>query len=102
MYYLNAKLVEREKVEMRSGQMALYPMLFAERDREYLKQTRRNRDEEAKLMKNVPGWKVGTWYGEPVFKTASPDTLHDPHWLDFCAHATTRTFTNRAYFHLYN
>lgn len=80
LYYLNCVQVERETVEMRSGKMALYPLLFAERDREYLKQVRLNRDEEADLMKNVAGWKVGTWYGEPIFKTLPKDTLVDPHW----------------------
>lgn len=80
MYHLNCQQIERETVEMRSGKLALYPLLFAERDREYLKQVRRNRDEEADLMKNVAGWKVGTWYGEPVFKTLPKDTIVDPHW----------------------
>lgn len=80
MYHLNCKQIDRETVEMRSGKMALYPLLFAERDREYLKQVRRNRDEEADLMKNVAGWKVGTWYGEPVFKTLPENTIVDPHW----------------------
>ena len=28
----------------------------------------RNRDAEAKLMKDVEGWEVGTWYGHPVYK----------------------------------
>ena len=35
--------------------------------RRFLKQLRENRDEEAELMKDVPGWKVGTLYGEPVY-----------------------------------
>jgi NADH dehydrogenase (ubiquinone) 1 alpha subcomplex subunit 13 len=102
LYYLNCLQNERETIEMRSGKMALYPLLFAERDREYLKQIRRNRDEEADLMKNVPGWKVGTWYGEPVFKTIPKDTIVDAHWQDFCAHASTKKMTDRSYFHLYN
>lgn len=87
---------------MRSGRLALYPLLFAERDREFLKQIRRNRDEEAKLMKNVPGWKVGTWYGEPIFKTVAKDTLPEPHWQDFCAHTDFKTMADRAMFHLWN
>jgi hypothetical protein len=52
----------------------------------YLKQLRRNRDEEAKLMANVPGWEVGTWYGEPVYKTLPPDTLVAPYIYEFYAH----------------
>ncbi|KAI8116621.1 hypothetical protein CVS40_11332 [Lucilia cuprina] len=42
------------RIEMRSAQNVIFPILIAERDREYLKQLRRNRDEEAKLMANVP------------------------------------------------
>lgn len=61
LYYLNCKEVERNRIEMRSCKLALFPLLHAERDREFLKQTRRNRDEEAMLMKNHPGWVVGTW-----------------------------------------
>lgn len=94
--------MERDVVEMRSGRIALYPLLFAERDREYLKQLRRNRDEEIKLMKNVPGWVVGTWYGEPLFKTIPKDTLINQHWQDFCAHADYKTYANRSHFHLWN
>lgn len=37
-------------------------------------------------MKNVPGWEVGTWYGEPVYKLLPKDTLVDPHFKDFYAH----------------
>jgi hypothetical protein len=51
----------------------------------FLKQLRRNRDEEAKLMANVPGWEVGTWYGEPVYKTLPPDTLVVPNIFEFYA-----------------
>ena len=46
-------------------------MMLAERDREYLKQCRRNRDAEAKLMANEEGWEVGTWYGHPIYKVSS-------------------------------
>lgn len=58
VYYLTCKEIYHEEVEMRSGRFALAAMLQAERDREYLKQLRRNRDEETKLMANVEGWKV--------------------------------------------
>lgn len=102
LYYLNYREVEREDIEMRSGRLALYPLIHAEVDREFLKQLRRNRDEETKLMKNVPGWVVGTWYGEPIFKTTPKDTLPDPHWQDFCAHADYKTVVNRSHFHLWN
>ncbi len=58
VYYLTWKEIYHEEIEMRSGRFALAAMLQAERDREYLKQIRRNRDEEEKLMANVEGWKV--------------------------------------------
>jgi len=31
-----------------------------------LRQLRKNRDDEAELMKRVPGWVTGTLFGEPV------------------------------------
>lgn len=62
---------------------------------EYLKQLRRNRDEEAKLMANVPGWEVGTWYGEPVYKLLPKDTLVDPHFKEFYAHTDYKHLSRR-------
>ncbi len=35
--------------------------------RRYLRQLRKNRDEERELMKDVEGWEVGKWKGEPVY-----------------------------------
>ncbi|CRL00761.1 CLUMA_CG014016, isoform A [Clunio marinus] len=102
LYYLNTLEIDREDIEMRSAKLATFPLLLAERDREYLKQLRRNRDEEADLMKNVAGWKVGTWYGEPVFKTLPKDKIIDPHWQDFCAHAPYRIQAHRTFFHMYD
>lgn len=58
LQYLTYKQIKKHEIEMRSSKMAIYPMLLAERDREYLKQLRRNRDAEAELMKDVPGWEV--------------------------------------------
>jgi len=49
--------------------MALEPMLCAEKDRVTLKEIRRLRDVEEDLMKDVPGWEVGTYFGHPIFKT---------------------------------
>lgn len=60
LYSLNCKSVKKDRVENRSGRLAILPVLVAERDREYLKQLRRNRDEEEELMKNVEGWEVNT------------------------------------------
>lgn len=52
-----------------------------------MKQLRRNRDEEAKLMANVDGWEVGTLYGEPLFKTLPRDTLVEPTLSGYYVHA---------------
>ena len=38
---------------MKSASLAITPLMLAERDREFLKQLRRNRDAEEKLMKDV-------------------------------------------------
>lgn len=65
---------ERDKVEERSSELALEPLLLAERDREFLRQVKINRDEEEDLMKDVENWTVGTWYGIPVYKTV-PDSM---------------------------
>lgn len=96
VYYLTHKEIERDRIEMRSGKHAILPLLVAERDREYLKQLRRNRDEEATLMANVPGWKVGTWYGEPIYKTKSADQFFDPTFKEFYVHTDTSAADKRA------
>lgn len=101
LFYLNYKKVERDQIEMRSAKFALMPLLFAERDREYLKQLRRNRDEEAKLMANVPGWEVGTLYGEKVFKSLPEDSFVDPSFREFYGHSTYKDAAKRAHIKLW-
>lgn len=48
---------------------------------------KRNRDYENELMKDVPGWKTGTWYGEPLYFTIDyVDRWWDPTgevWMRF-------------------
>ncbi|XP_022129292.1 NADH dehydrogenase [ubiquinone] 1 alpha subcomplex subunit 13 [Pieris rapae] len=95
LYYLNCKKVKKAKIEMRSAKMAIYPMLVAERDREYMKQLRRNRDAEAELMRNVPGWEVGTYYGERVYKLVPPDALVQPIFHEFYAHSDPSDWVDR-------
>uniref|UniRef100_U5EGY7 NADH dehydrogenase [ubiquinone] 1 alpha subcomplex subunit 13 n=1 Tax=Corethrella appendiculata TaxID=1370023 RepID=U5EGY7_9DIPT len=97
LYYLNAKRNHFNDIEIRSAKLATMPLLLAERDREYLKQLRRNRDEEAELMKNVPGWEVGTWYGEPIYKTVPKEQFIDPSYHEFYVHAHFDSFKKRAY-----
>lgn len=96
VYFLTCKKVEREAIEMRSARHCILPLLIAERDREYLKQLKRNRDEEASLMANVDGWKVGTWYGEPIYKTQNVDVLNDPIFKEYYAHTHYRHLAKRA------
>merc|ERR1711913_235755 len=68
-YKRGMRQVFKNEVEMKSASLAITPLMLAERDREFLKQLRRNRDAEEKLMKDVEGWEVGTWFGHKVYKT---------------------------------
>ncbi|KAA0189857.1 hypothetical protein HAZT_HAZT007620 [Hyalella azteca] len=86
-----------QKIEMRSATIALLPFLFAERDRAALLQMRRNRDAEADLMKNVEGWEVGTYMGEPIYKTIDEDGWHEPKKFEYFEHSDPmylRTFAD--------
>lgn len=67
----------------------------------YLKQLRRNRDAENKLMKDVKGWKTGTLYGEPIYKTVSDEILIEPSLNEYYAHAPDKTSYDRVYWHKY-
>jgi len=77
-------------MEMDESRSCIEPILLAEQDRIVLRQYRANRDEETKLMKDVPDWEVGTWFGEKVFKSRTyfPDR---PHVLDYYALARPST-----------
>merc|ERR1719167_848270 len=69
MHKRGKKILTQEKIELKSSDLALTPLMLAERDREHLKQCRRNRDAEAELIKGVEGWTVGTYYGMPIYQT---------------------------------
>uniref|UniRef100_A0A1B6E8A5 NADH dehydrogenase [ubiquinone] 1 alpha subcomplex subunit 13 n=1 Tax=Clastoptera arizonana TaxID=38151 RepID=A0A1B6E8A5_9HEMI len=101
LFYLHYKKVQRDRIELRSAVHAITPMLLAERDREYLKQLRRNRDEEAKLMQNVEGWEVGTFYGEPIYKTIPQDTFVGPMMKEYYIHAKDSEWAKRTDFCLW-
>jgi len=77
------------KAEMRSAELVLEPLMLAERDREFLKQCRKNRDAEAELMKDVEGWEVGTWYGHKIYKTTG-DKWNNPSGSEFYIHTSPR------------
>ncbi|EHA98455.1 NADH dehydrogenase [ubiquinone] 1 alpha subcomplex subunit 13 [Heterocephalus glaber] len=55
----------RLQIENLEARLALLPLLQAERDRRVLRMLRENLEEEAIIMKDVPGWKVG----ESMFHT---------------------------------
>ncbi|KAF3699260.1 NADH dehydrogenase [ubiquinone] 1 alpha subcomplex subunit 13 [Channa argus] len=55
----------RLQIEEMEARIALMPLLQAEHDRRTLRMLRENLEEEAILMQDVPGWKVG----ESVFHT---------------------------------
>lgn len=57
---------------------------------------RRNRDIETELMKNVEGWEVGTYYGEPIFYLDDPNQYRDPTFLDHFAHSDPAIYCERA------
>uniref|UniRef100_A0A8C6E370 NADH dehydrogenase [ubiquinone] 1 alpha subcomplex subunit 13 n=1 Tax=Moschus moschiferus TaxID=68415 RepID=A0A8C6E370_MOSMO len=57
--------VGRLQIEDFEARIALMPLLQAEKDRRVLQMLRENLEEEAAIMKDVPGWKVG----ESVFHT---------------------------------
>lgn len=101
VYFLTDKEFLRDSVEMRSSRNVIMPVLIAERDRAYLKQLRRNRDDEAELMKNVPGWEVGTWYGEPIYKTRPRTTWIDPIMAEFYGQTADKYFFKRAHMALW-
>ncbi|XP_052658566.1 NADH dehydrogenase [ubiquinone] 1 alpha subcomplex subunit 13 [Harpia harpyja] len=66
-------------IEDLEARIALMPLLQAESDRRTLRLLRQNLDEEAKIMKDVPGWKVG----ESLFHTNRwvPPTLDELYYL---------------------
>ena len=59
------------EMEMDESRACIEPVLLAEQDRIALRQYRVNRDEETKLMSEVPGWEVGTWFGEKSVQSSS-------------------------------
>ncbi|CAH0390962.1 unnamed protein product [Bemisia tabaci] len=87
LYHKGYVEVMMEEVEQRSVLIALEPMLLAERDRAFLKQLRKNRDEENELMKNVPNWKTGHYYNQPLYITVPKDTLLNVPLYEYYAHA---------------
>lgn len=80
-YYL-----KKLDVEKYDSLIAMQPFIDAEQDRSFLRQLWINREEEKKLMKDFPGWKTGTLYGEPLFKTIKPNDMPDVTLAEIYAH----------------
>ncbi|XP_066840136.1 NADH dehydrogenase [ubiquinone] 1 alpha subcomplex subunit 13 [Anser cygnoides] len=82
-------------IEDMEARIALMPLLQAEADRRTLRMLRQNLDEEAKIMKDVPGWKVG----ESVFHTDRwvPPTLDELYYLRSPAEMETEKFGLQCY-----
>jgi NADH dehydrogenase (ubiquinone) 1 alpha subcomplex subunit 13 len=55
-----------QKLHERQGRYALAPILQQEADREYMMRVKKLMEQEANIMSNVPGWKVGQsqYYGQ--------------------------------------
>uniref|UniRef100_A0A8C0GKL8 NADH dehydrogenase [ubiquinone] 1 alpha subcomplex subunit 13 n=1 Tax=Chelonoidis abingdonii TaxID=106734 RepID=A0A8C0GKL8_CHEAB len=81
--YYNLVKWNRERrclqIEEMETHIALFPLLLAELDRRTLRLLLENLGEEAKIMKDVPGWKVG----ESVFHTDRwvPPTPNELYYL---------------------
>jgi len=52
-------------------------------------------------MKNVKGWKTGTLYGEPIYKTVDKNELIEPGLNEYYVHAPDKVLYDRVYWHKY-
>jgi hypothetical protein len=49
-------------------------------------------------MADVPGWEVGTYYGEKVYKSLPDDAWVQPSLQEYYAHASDKEYRKRAHF----
>lgn len=68
--------------------------------RRVLKQLRRNRDEEAELMKNIKGWEVGTYFGEPIYFLDEENMYREPLYHEYFVHVAPGILDARTIRHL--
>ncbi|KRZ57816.1 NADH dehydrogenase [ubiquinone] 1 alpha subcomplex subunit 13 [Trichinella nativa] len=87
------------RLEDNDVRIALEPFIMAERDRMWLKLLRSTRDKENDVMKNVPGWQTGTWYGEPIFFTLAKDKWWDPEMIEVYTHSRPRHIKQHVHWH---
>eukprot|EP01122_Echinamoeba_exundans_P009273 TRINITY_DN3232_c0_g1_i2.p2 TRINITY_DN3232_c0_g1~~TRINITY_DN3232_c0_g1_i2.p2 ORF type:complete len:136 (-),score=12.83 TRINITY_DN3232_c0_g1_i2:132-539(-) len=68
---------EADKQEAREARINLIPLLQAEEDRRFLREHKDRIEEEALIMRDVPGWTVG----ESPYKTRWMPPYSKPHAL---------------------
>lgn len=88
LYYYNnrRKYLNRMWVDYKDYLVAVEPLSLAEQDRAFLRHLRHNRNVERDLMKNVPGWKIGTLWGQPVYKNLPENALPNVSVFEFYGH----------------
>lgn len=80
------------RIEQMEHYIAAEPFLIVEQERKFLSHLYNLREDERELMKDHPGWKVGTLYGEPIFKTLPKDVIPPIAVVDFTGHRTYSEF----------
>ncbi|XP_043252347.1 NADH dehydrogenase [ubiquinone] 1 alpha subcomplex subunit 13 [Colletes gigas] len=97
LYHANCYEYRRNEIEMRSSRLAVEPLLEAERDRALMKRMREIAIEEADLMKDVPEWELGTYFGEPVFLSLPPEKFVKPTRNELNLHSHVKDYSTRFY-----
>lgn len=80
------------KIEQAEHYIAVYPFMVAEAERKFLRHLRILREQERELMKDHPGWIVGTLYGEKVFKSLPDGALPPVSPSEYTNHRTQGEF----------
>ncbi|KAK3604712.1 hypothetical protein CHS0354_018952 [Potamilus streckersoni] len=95
--FMHRRRIEKgHDLEVNDARIAVHPLYEAERHRMLMRLHRQNRDEERELMKNVPGWELGTFYGEPVFYNMRERFYH-PTLEELYAHTKWYDIYNKAF-----
>merc|ERR1711962_2001380 len=99
MAYFRFRQNRREnQLEMTDARVAVRPFQLAERDRAFLMQLRKNREEEDELMKDVPGWKTGTLWGVPVYYNKR-NRYFEPSFNELTAHYSKKDKKDTVYYY---
>ncbi|XP_052101337.1 NADH dehydrogenase [ubiquinone] 1 alpha subcomplex subunit 13-like [Mytilus californianus] len=89
-YYKTRRTWRLRRIEQNDARFAVEPLIMAERQRSTMKYWRKLRDEENELMKNVPHWKTGTLYGEPVYYSPRGRFV-EPNFTEYYAHTNSKS-----------